>query len=124
MTATSFASVSLVPPLVLVCLEEGSRTRRFVEQTGGFAVNVLAEDQRSLAEHFSSRKPKSFAHVPYTSGILGAPLIAGALASLECRTEQMIDAGDHVVAIARVISVITRAGNPLAYFSRAYRHLG
>ncbi|CAL9499650.1 NADH-dependent flavin reductase [Streptomyces sp. enrichment culture] len=131
MTATAFMSVSLDPPLVLVSLREGSRMDELLEEQPLWAVSVLAEGQRQIAGRFAMRGRISdrllFQDIPYERGEhTDAPLVGGALATLECRTEQRVPAGDHTLVIGRVLSAALPAsdGGPLTYFRGRYRHLG
>jgi flavin reductase (DIM6/NTAB) family NADH-FMN oxidoreductase RutF len=131
MTATSFMSVSLDPPLVLVGLREGSRMDDLLDEQPLWAVSVLAETQRQIAGRFAMKGRISdrllFEDIPWVRGeASGAPLVGGALATLECRTEQRVTAGDHTLVIGRVLtsSVPNTEGGPLAYFRGRYRPLG
>jgi 3-hydroxy-9,10-secoandrosta-1,3,5(10)-triene-9,17-dione monooxygenase reductase component len=123
MTAAAFASVSLEPPLVLVCLEKSSRTQQLVRQTGKFAVNILSEEQDHISRKFSQRGPKPFDSLAYRTGSNGSPLIEGAIGFLECTVERVVGAGDHDVVIGLVDACETNEGNPLLYFNRDYRSL-
>lgn len=131
MTATAFMSVSLDPPLVLVSLREGSRMDDLLEEQPLWAVSVLSESQRHIAGRFAMKGRVSdrllFADIPYLRGeATDAPLVGGALATLECRTEQRVSAGDHTLVIGRVLtaSLPSADGGPLAYFRGRYRQLG
>ncbi|KJK38988.1 reductase [Streptomyces variegatus] len=131
MTATAFMSVSLDPPLVLVSLREGSRMDELLEEQDLWAVSVLSESQRHIAGRFAMKGRLSdrllFADIPYTRGeYTDAPLVGGALAVLECRTEQRVPAGDHTLVIGRVLTagVPSAEGGPLTYFRGRYRQLG
>ena len=123
MTASSFASVSLEPPLVLVCLDKTSRTRTLVAEAGKFAVNVLAGDQAPISQAFSRPGVKPFGSVPYALGSNGAPLLDGAIAALECKTYRVFEAGDHEVVLGEVTACASPGGAPLVYFEGAYRSL-
>jgi 4-nitrophenol 2-monooxygenase / 4-nitrocatechol 4-monooxygenase, reductase component len=123
MTATAVAFVSLEPPLLLVCLERNSRTRRQVEQHGRFAVNVLTADQEEIAQAFALAGDKSLEGIPFHPDDAGNPLFDEALAGLSCRTTEVVDAGDHGIFVAEVLHVETRPGRPLVYFDRGYRSL-
>ncbi len=131
MTATAFLSVSLDPPLVLVSLRTGARMDDLLDEQPLWAVSVLAESQRHIAGRFAMKGRLSdrllFEDIPYTRGeTTGAPLVGGALATLECRTEQRVEAGDHTLVIGRVLSarVPSAEGGPLVYFKGRYRQLG
>ncbi|GGS28496.1 flavin reductase family protein [Streptomyces griseoviridis] len=131
MTATAFLSVSLDPPLVLVSLREGSRMDDLLDEQPLWAVSVLSESQRHIAGRFAMKGRLSdrllFEDIPCSPGArTGAPLVGGALATLECRTEQRVAAGDHTLVIGRVLtaSVPSAEGGPLTYFRGRYRQLG
>ena len=123
MTASSFAAVSLQPPLILVSLEKGSHTRELVLAAGNFAVNVLASDQEDIARGFSKAGHKPFEHTPHLAARNGGAILEGAIAWLECRVHKTIDAGDHDIVIGEVLDSEVHDGAPLVYFNRAYRHL-
>lgn len=130
MTATAFMSVSLDPPLVLVSVREGSRMDDLLAEQPLWAVSVLADHQVQIASRFSMKNRISdrllFADVPYTrGGVSGAPLLSGALATLECRTENRVEAGDHTLVIGHVLTAGQPAPDspPLTYFRGRYRHL-
>lgn len=131
MTATAFVSVSLDPPLVMVSLRNDSRMDDLLAEQPLWAVSVLTESQRQIAGRFAMKGRISdrllFEDVPYIRGeMTSAPLIGGALATLECRTEQRVLAGDHTLVIGRVLtaSLPSADGEPLAYFKGRYRRLG
>ncbi|MFD7706734.1 flavin reductase family protein [Streptomyces sp. NPDC059786] len=131
MTATAFLSVSLDPPLVMVSLREGSRMDDLLAEQPHWAVSVLAGSQRHIAGRFAMKGRISdrllFEDIPYVRGTeSGAPLVGGALATLECRTEQLVPAGDHTLVIGRVLTaeVPSADGGPLVYFKGRYRQLG
>jgi flavin reductase (DIM6/NTAB) family NADH-FMN oxidoreductase RutF len=131
MTATSFMSVSLDPPLVMVGLREGSRMDDLLAEQPLWAVSLLSEHQRIIAGRFAMKGRVSdrllFEDIRYDRGeVTGAPLIGGALATLECRTEQRVTAGDHTLVIGRVLNATAPGvdGGPLAYFRGRYRQLG
>lgn len=131
MTATAFLSVSLEPPLVLVSVRNDSRMDDLLERQPLWAVSVLAESQRHIAGRFAMKGRISdrllFEDIAYERGeASGAPLVRGALAALECRTEQRVAAGDHTLVIGRVLTATapsTESG-PLTYFRGKYRRLG
>ncbi|MEU3983035.1 flavin reductase family protein [Streptomyces sp. NPDC026672] len=131
MTATAFLSVSLEPPLVLVSLRTGARMDDLLDEQPLWAVSVLTESQRHIAGRFAMKGRISdrllFEDIAYTRGeVTGAPLVGGALATLECRTERRVPAGDHTLVIGRVLTarVPSADGGPLLYFRGRYRQLG
>lgn len=130
MTATAFMSVSLDPPLVMVSVRNGSRMDDLLSEQPRWAASLLSENQRQIAGRFSMKGRISdrllFEDVRFRRGEhSGAPLIDGALAVLECATEQRVVAGDHTLVIARVLAteVPTADARPLTYFLGRYRHL-
>lgn len=123
MTASSFASVSLEPPLILVSLEKSSTTRSMVLESGRYTVNVLADHQEQIAKEFAASGDKSFEHIPHHLDDAGTPVFDEALATFGCRTVTVTEAGDHDVLIAEVLTTSTGKGAPLLYFDRSYRRL-
>ena len=125
MTVSAFSSVSLDPPLVLVCADKTSNTLELLEQGRVFAVNVLAADQQALSVRFASKKDehRRFEGVSWRRGATGAPLIEGTVASLDCRVVAAHDAGDHVIYVGQVEAAEVRGGEPLVYHAGLYRGL-
>jgi flavin reductase (DIM6/NTAB) family NADH-FMN oxidoreductase RutF len=127
MTVSSFTSLSLDPPLVLVSLENTARTHRMVSESGAFAVSILEASQQDLADRFAGRIPDSedrFEEVEYETARTGAPVPRGALAFLDCEVVDRQPAGTHTVFIGRVVaSGVRPEGKPLLYYDRNYRHL-
>jgi flavin reductase (DIM6/NTAB) family NADH-FMN oxidoreductase RutF/DNA-binding GntR family transcriptional regulator len=116
MTVSAIASLSLEPPLLLVCLNIKSRTQEAVRQAGRFGVNILGEQQGHVAEHFARPGPDKFARMPVRKGHTGVPLIADALALVECRVVEAVTAATHRVFLAEVVHAEAGQGSPLAYF--------
>ncbi|WP_329435615.1 MULTISPECIES: flavin reductase family protein [unclassified Streptomyces] len=124
MAVQSFSSVSLDPPLVCFCPAHTSTTWPRIRAAGRFAVNVLAEDQRELCRRFAVTGGDKFAGTPWRPGGNGAPLLDGALATIECELADVLDGGDHAIALGRVTSLTThRDAGPLLYFRRTYGRL-
>ena len=125
MTVSAFSSVSLDPPLVLICCDKGSNTLRVIEKGKCFAANVLSHDQQALSNLFASKKSEwqRFDDLEIETGKTGAPLIPGALAQLDCSVEAAHDAGDHVITVGRVEEVRTREAEPLLFYRQRYRAL-
>jgi flavin reductase (DIM6/NTAB) family NADH-FMN oxidoreductase RutF len=123
-TANSFTSVSLDPPLILVCLAKKATSFPVFSQTGHFAVNILADAQRSVSSAFASKQPDKFANIASRPGTSGVPIIEGAAAWLECATHQRIDAGDHVILIGRVVDLGQSDRTPLGFYGGNYVNFG
>jgi flavin reductase (DIM6/NTAB) family NADH-FMN oxidoreductase RutF len=127
MTASSFASVSLDPPLVLAALANTTRTGEMIRRGGHFGVTILADTQQELSEIFAGRVPDSgdrFAGVKTETLESGVPFIAGGLAWLDCRLVQTIPAGSTTIYLGEVTAVSEKGDNePLVYFNRDYQEL-
>ncbi len=123
-TANSFTSVSLEPPLLLACLAKSAHSCGVFMEAEGFAVNVLGEEQKAVSGLFASRAADKFEQCAWREGAGGLPLIDGALAHFACSRERLVDAGDHIVLIGRVIDLAVREGNPLGYFRGSYFSIG
>ena len=123
MTISSFTSVSIQPPLVLVCINFGSKEHPHFRANTHFAVNLLCENQAELSVRFSDLPDRRFEGVDWYFGKAGAPLLRGALAIFECRVRDTVEAGDHAILIGEAIHVEAREGKPLVYFHRSYRSI-
>lgn len=124
-TVNAFSSVSLDPPLVLFCLGRQASTYGALAQGERFAVNILAEGQRTLSDLFAGKGEDKFAGIDYQAGLGGCPLLTGALGWLECRREATHDGGDHGIVVGRVERLMGEGdGLPLLYFRGGYRSLG
>jgi flavin reductase (DIM6/NTAB) family NADH-FMN oxidoreductase RutF len=122
-TASAVSSLSLEPPMLLVCLNVESVTGQGVKRSGAFGVNILEVGQEDLARHFARKGEHKFADVSYAPGRVGQPLLADALAHLECRVTEEVTAGTHSVFLAEVETAGARAGTPLAYFRGRFGRL-
>ncbi|WOX24950.1 flavin reductase family protein [Streptomyces solicathayae] len=122
MAVQSFSSVSLDPPLVCFCPAHTSTTWPAIRAAGRFAVNVLAADQEELCRRFAVTGGDKFAGVRWSPGPNGAPLLDGALATVVCELEDVLDGGDHAIALGRVTSLTAHRDDaaPLLYFRRTY----
>ena len=123
-TANAVTSLSLSPPLMLACLDRGSRTLRALEVAGGFAINVLASDQAELARRFSTKDP----HPEKWTGVAvterhGLPLIDGAVMWIACELRDVLQGGDHVIVTGAVLDLIPGEGDPLIFHAGVYRGL-
>jgi len=125
MTVSAFSSVSADPPLVLVCANQASMTHSVIEEGGIFAVNILAEHQQEVSNLFASSEHESsrLERVAWSEGETGAPLIDGALATLECKVRRAYREGSHTIYIGEVAAVHTNDTTPLVYYQGGYRAL-
>ncbi|MCL6507227.1 MAG: flavin reductase family protein [Bryobacteraceae bacterium] len=123
LTVNSFTSVSLSPPLVLICVDHSSAVLLHFRAATAFGINVLRDSQRELSLRFARKGHDRFDGVPWSAGKTGAPLIEGVLASLECVVEQTVDAGDHTIFIGKVVAAAAHAGRPLVYYESGYHRL-
>jgi flavin reductase (DIM6/NTAB) family NADH-FMN oxidoreductase RutF len=123
LTASAFTSVSLDPPLVLVCVDHAATAHPAFRTHGWFAVNVLCREQEALSRRFALSGGDKFQGVPWHEGRTGLPLLDGALATIECQLVEGHEAGDHTIFIGRVEAVSVGGGRPLVYFHGAYHGL-
>ena len=127
LTVSSFSSLSLDPPLVLVCLNNANRMPAMIEVSGGFAVSILAKGQESASAYFArtGRMPTpDFVEIEGEYTANGQPVIQGALAYVVCRLHQKIEQGDHTIIIGEVLEASHRTdGEALVYWRRAYHGL-
>lgn len=112
-TISSMASVSLEPPMLLICLRHTSNTLRAVKRRGAFVVNFLAEDQASVAAQFATTDGAKVAADPHGDTL---PRLEGTLASVECEVESIVRGGSHFIVTALVQSVVVSQGHPLTYY--------
>lgn len=115
-TASAVASLTLDPPMLLVCVNQNTGTRHAIAESGAFAVNILHEDQGELAARFARPDTDKFRGVDIGYGELGEPLLKDVLAHLECRVAQEVTAATHSVFLAEVRNAQADQGTPLAYF--------
>jgi flavin reductase (DIM6/NTAB) family NADH-FMN oxidoreductase RutF len=123
MTVNSFTSVSLSPPLILVCIDRQTPILSHFKPGTRFGVNVLHEEQKELSTWFARSGHDRFSGMEWHAGETGVPVLPGMLATLECEVSQMIEAGDHLVVIGAALHATWREGQPLVYFNSSYQSL-
>ena len=123
-TANSFTSVSLDPPLLLICIAKTASSCAVFSRTPGFVVNILAEDQKDVSGIFASKRPDKFAEVSWTTSANGQPVIDGSLSWFDCARREVIEAGDHIILLGAIRDFDTRDANPLGYARGGYVTLG
>ncbi|TGQ50331.1 alpha/beta fold hydrolase [Mesorhizobium sp. M1C.F.Ca.ET.193.01.1.1] len=119
-TANSFTSVSLDPPLVLVCIAHKALGHPVFATSKSFAINVLNESQKSASGIFASKAPDKFASVDWQPGRTGSPILDGSVACFDCDMERLVEAGDHSILIGRVRDFQHNSAQPLGYCRGAY----
>jgi flavin reductase (DIM6/NTAB) family NADH-FMN oxidoreductase RutF len=128
LTVNSFSSVSLDPMLVLVCLDQASRSLGLIERAGAFAVNVLSAGQQDISRWFANQHrpagPTMFHGVAFEPGVTGCPVLAGTTAAFDCRLRQSHRAGDHLIVLGEVIALAHRPWlAPLIFHAGTYKSL-
>lgn len=124
LTASAFASLSLEPPLLLVCLSKGVSAHKVIDETGIFAVNILSDGQLDVGMRFAGLQPgisDRFAGIDWTRGKTGAPILAGCLAWADCRVSNIFEGGDHSIFVGAIqdVNAVT-SGEPLLYHNRRW----
>jgi len=119
-TANSFTSLSIEPPLILWSIGCASRSCAAFQQSRVFVVNILSVDQVALSQRFASTLEDKFDGVGWSAGSLGSPILAGILATLECETETIHQGGDHIILVGRVKKYARFAGNALLFSQGRY----
>jgi flavin reductase (DIM6/NTAB) family NADH-FMN oxidoreductase RutF len=123
LTVNSFTSLSLDPPLILVCIDHEASLHPAMTACSHFAVNILSERQEALARRFATPEMDRFLGVGFTRGMCGAPILDDVLAFLECRATQSVPGGDHTIFIGEVERAESRSAGPLLYYRGGYAQL-
>ena len=124
LTVSSFTSVSLEPPLILICLGHAVTVIDHFRAAKYFGINILTADQRDLSERFARKGEDRFNGLRRERGSTGVPLIPGLLGSIVCEIRQRIPSGDHDIFVGEVVATRVGEGSPLIYFGSRYRELG
>lgn len=123
MTVAAFSSLSLHPPLVLICIEKSVRTHEAIAAAGKFGVSILSQSQADVSNRFASRGEDKFSGIATHRGTTGVPLVDGAITNLECTLREQFPGGDHSIFIGEVVAIETAEGVPLVYYRSGYREL-
>ena len=120
--AQSFVSLSLDPPLVALCPGKGSSSWPKLRDAGHFCVNILASDQKAVCDVMAQSGVDKFAQVPWSPGVTGAPILEGVMGYVDCTLEAEHDAGDHTIAVGRVVDykILREQAGPLLFFRGGY----
>lgn len=119
-TVSAFCSVSLSPPMVLICIEKTAGCHYAFEESNVFVVNILREGEAETSELFASVVDNKFEKIDYSLGIEGVPVLKNALATLECRVKFSYHGGDHSIFVGEVENVSVDDGSPVLYFRGTY----
>lgn len=124
-TVSAFSSLSMDPPLCLVCIDNRAGSLEPLRAAGKFAVNLLSDKQDKLSNNFASRQEDKFSEIEYAAGkVTGCPVFPGALAYMECETDQIVAGGDHQIFIGKLVNVyVDSEAKPLVYWRGAYGDL-
>ena len=122
-TVSAFCSVSLDPPLILICIEKNAGSHRALEESRAFVVNILREEQQYVSDRFASASPDKFDGLRFRPGIESLPVLEDALVSLECRLLIAYDGGNHAIYIGEVAAATVNDARPLVYFQGGYRKI-
>lgn len=123
LTLSSFASLSLRPPLVLICVDKGVASHQAIPAAGGFVINVLEQRQEHLSRKFAATDEEKYTGVAWHIGKLGFPVLEDVLAVIECQLYQALPGGDHTIFVGEVIDATIGEGAPLLYYRRGYHEL-
>jgi len=123
LTANAVTSLSLVPPLILICIDRKAETFPAFYESRAFVVNILADDQEHVSARFAKSGGDKFAGIACRPDRDGPPVLDGALAHLECRIVDTHEGGDHVIHVGEVLHAEARPGDPLLFFQGRYRRL-
>ncbi len=123
LTANAFSSLSLNPPLVLICIDKTVDCYPCFEQSKVFVVNVLSEDQEHLSRRFATKGIEKFDGVAYHMGECGVPLLDGAMSYIECKVVNAYEGGDHTIYIGEILKASAAGDRPLLFFKGKYYHL-
>jgi flavin reductase (DIM6/NTAB) family NADH-FMN oxidoreductase RutF len=124
MTVSAFSSLSLDPPLCLICIDRVASLHDHLREGSHFAVNVLAEGQEAVSRRFASTEWRDrFQGISTREGVTGIPLITGAVATIECRVVSAYPGGDHTIFVGEVVSAVASEGGPLLYYRGRYANL-
>ncbi len=127
LTATAVCSVSLAPPMILVCIDRTAECYEAFQEAEAFAVNLLRHDQEALSQRFARKESRKFEGISHRTGITGSPILTDVLAHVECRIQARYPGGDHTIVLGEVVgSGVTpfdEVESPLLHFRGAYARL-
>ncbi len=124
MTANAVTSLSLDPPLVILCIQKEGQSRAKFEEGGCFVLNILSADQQEISDRFAFKGPKDFSDLETTTAETGAPILKGTLGWVDCKLKEILPGGDHDIFIGEIVAAgAPDEGSPLLYYSGKYTQL-
>ena len=123
LTANAVTSLSLDPPLVLLCIQRNGQSLDRFKSAGCFALSILSADQRELSDRFAFKGPKDFSGLEVKTAVTGAPILPDALGWVDCRLTEVLPGGDHDIRIGEIVAGDAQEGQPLLYFGGKYGQL-
>jgi len=123
LTVNSFTSLSLNPPLVVVCVDKTVDCYSCFDESKVFAVNVLGEDQEELSRRFATKGIEKFAGIQWRTGVHGSPLLDGVIGTIECKVTRSYEGGDHTIFLGEILSATAKGDRPLLFFKGKYHRL-
>ena len=123
LTMNAVCSLSLTPPLMLICVDKRAESHPAFQPARGFVVNMLDESQQEVSRRFAVSGGEKFTGIACREGVTGAPILEDSLAWVECRVIEVHDGGDHTIYIGEVEAADAREGHPLLYYRGKYRSL-
>ena len=123
LTVNSFTSLSLNPPLVVVCVDKTVDCYSCFDESKVFAVNILSEDQEELSRRFATKGIEKFAGIQWRMGEHGLPLLDGVIGTIECKVTRSYEGGDHTIFLGEILSATVKGDRPLLFFKGKYHRL-
>ncbi len=123
LTANAFTSLSLNPPLALICVDKTVQCYSCFEESRIFAVNVLSEDQEEISRRFATKGIEKFTGIKWHKGRHGVALLDGAMGHIECKVVHSYEGGDHTIYVGEIVSAAASGERPLVFFKGKYRRL-
>ena len=123
MTANAVTSLSLDPPLVLLCVKQDGQSHTQFSEAGCFVLNILSAKQQAISDRFAFKGPKDFSDLEFTTAETGAPILAASLGWVDCKIVNTVRAGDHDMFIGEILAGDATEEEPLLYFSGGYSQI-
>jgi flavin reductase (DIM6/NTAB) family NADH-FMN oxidoreductase RutF len=123
MTANAVTSLSLDPPLVILCVDKRAQFLTALKESKSYALNILAEEHEHHSRRFAQKGPKEFTDWTASASITGAPILQDALAWVDCKVVDILPGGDHEIFVGEIVAGDCREGQPLLYFGGNYAQL-